>query len=175
MNYNPSKGRIDDSSSDVCIVSWPVTLGEKYWHLMTQDNLEGNTPVNHALIWSGNDNEEEAVWFGMFKENILKALKKGQMLLVVGHEDYENYGGRQLQHDPGRGYPVEYRIGRGQVTEIEWLHSQSVEYSVWTIATADAIIGGGNDVIAATRGDVTLPSKTCVVSFPASLGVIPTL
>ena len=130
-SFQKTNGRITgDSPGNYCIISFPVTFGQDAWNGFLASKFD------FACVWTGNDDCNEAEWFVPWKKNVLEARAKGMKLLVIGHKNCNDLGGQQCAHRNKKGGNENMRFGKGQVTEIKWLHGQSISYLVYAVNSA---------------------------------------
>jgi len=116
-----TEGRITGSGyRNYCIASFPATFGATCW-----DNLV-STKMDYACCWTGDPNSATDEWFDPWKVNVRNAEAKGMELLVFVHEKCSKLGGVTKRHN---GLP--FRLGDGQVKELQWLNAQGIKYKVY--------------------------------------------
>jgi len=142
----PTTGELD-RCQDLCIVSWPASMGADSWDTLVKGAKE---PVNYACVWTGNNDSPLKDWFVPWVENVKEALRRGMTLHVVGHGDHPASrdnpqfkefsqlddiwigksvpkGGVQRVIDRETNY---FRLGHGQKIEVEFLNSRNIKYKV---------------------------------------------
>jgi len=114
-----SLGRFDgymEANSDVCVVSFPVTLGQRIWDrlVLGRDGHFDDKPLfNSACVWMGRHCVDKKEWYEPWESNVREAIKEGMKLIVV----------KNHREPPGR-------YGEGQQHEISFLNENGFEYRV---------------------------------------------
>eukprot|EP00964_Phaeocystis_antarctica_P097177 scaffold63345_cov76-Phaeocystis_antarctica.AAC.1 len=81
-SLRPTKGHLV-ADGQVCIVSFPASLGQKAWNGMVGDGR-----LNFACVWTGDNNSPSSEWYDPWVINVDEAVKRGMSLLVYGHSDH---------------------------------------------------------------------------------------
>ena len=133
----PTKGYLE-AGGQVCIVSFPASLGQKAWNGMV-----GGGQLNFACVWTGDNNSPTSEWYDPWVVNVDEAVKRGMTLLVYGHSDHpvEN----QFTHVSPLWGEQKYRLGAGQQAEVKHMNERGIRYKVFALCTG-FYEGGGQSV-----------------------------
>jgi len=146
----PTKGYLE-AGGQVCIVSFPASLGQKAWNGMV-----GGGQLNFACVWTGDTNSPTSEWYDPWVVNVDEAVKRGMTLLVYGHSDHpvEN----QFTHVSPLWGEQKYRLGAGQQAEVKHMNERGIRYKVFALGTGFVGTGftGDSLVRAASDGPIAL-------------------
>ena len=120
----PTKGQLVAGAGQVCIVSFPASLGQKAWNGMV-----GGGRLNFACVWTGDNNSPASEWFDPWVLNVDEAVKRGMTLLVYGHSDHPEEN--QFKHVSPLWGEQKYRLGGGQQAEVKHMNEKGVQYKVF--------------------------------------------
>ena len=160
-----------ETGSQVCIVSFPASLGQTTWNSMVggllgmcggvpRDPLPSDPdqagiqkpPVNFACVWTGDDNSPTSKWFDPWVKNVDKARELGMTLIVYGHSNHPDEE-NQFTHGEQK-----FRLGKGQQAEVKYMNERGIPYKVFA-SDADGALGGilsGDLVSRASDGPILL-------------------
>ena len=146
----PTKGHLE-AGGQVCIVSFPASLGQKAWNGMV-----GGGRLNFACVWTGDNNSPTSEWYDPWVNNVDEAVKRGMTLLVYGHSDHleEN----QFKHLSPMWGEQKYRLGGGQQAEVKHMNKKGIRYKVFALGTGFAGTGFTGDALkrGASDGPIAL-------------------
>ena len=145
-----TKGYLE-AGGQVCIVSFPASLGQKAWNGMV-----GGGQLNFACVWTGDTNSPTSEWYDPWVVNVDEAVKRGMTLLVYGHSDHpvEN----QFTHVSPLWGEQKYRLGAGQQAEVKHMNERGIRYKVFALGTGFVGTGFTGDALvrAASDGPIAL-------------------
>ena len=149
-SLRPTKGHLV-ADGQVCIVSFPASLGQKAWNGMV-----GGGRLNFACVWTGDNNSPTSEWYDPWVNNVDEAVKRGMTLLVYGHSDHleEN----QFKHLSPMWGEQKYRLGGGQQAEVKHMNKKGIRYKVFALGTGFAGTGFTGDALkrGASDGPIAL-------------------
>jgi hypothetical protein len=145
-----AKGYLE-AGGQVCIVSFPASLGQKAWNGMV-----GGGQLNFACVWTGDTNSPTSEWYDPWVRNVDEAVKRGMTLLVYGHSDHpvEN----QFTHVSPLWGEQKYRLGGGQLAEVKHMNKRGIRYKLFALGTGFTGTGFTGDALvrAASDGPIAL-------------------
>ena len=145
-----TKGYLE-AGGQVCIVSFPASLGQRAWNGMV-----GGGELNFACVWTGDSNSPTSEWYDPWVVNVDEAVKRGMTLLVYGHSDHpvEN----QFTHVSPLWGEQKYRLGAGQQAEVKHMNERGIRYKVFALGTGFVGTGFTGDALvrAASDGPIAL-------------------
>ena len=146
----PTKGHLE-AGGQVCIVSFPASLGQKAWNGMV-----GGGRLNFACVWTGDTNRPTSEWYDPWVMNVDEAAKRGMTLLVYGHSDHPEEN--QFRHLSPLWGEQKYRLGAGQQAEVKHMNEKGIQYKVFALGTGFAGTGFTGDTLkrAASDGPIAL-------------------
>ena len=146
----PTQGYLE-AGGQVCIVSFPASLGQKAWNGMV-----GGGQLNFACVWTGDTNSPTSEWYDPWVVNVDEAVKRGMTLLVYGHSNHpvEN----QFTHVSPLWGEQKYRLGAGQQAEVKHMNERGIRYKVFALGTGFVGTGFTGDALvkAASDGPIAL-------------------
>ena len=126
-SLRPTKGHLV-ADGQVCIVSFPASLGQKAWNGMVGDGR-----LNFACVWTGDNNSPTSEWWDPWVLNVDEAVKQGMTLLVYGHSDHPEEN--QFKHVSPLWGEQKYRLGAGQQAEVKHMNERGIRYKVFALGT----------------------------------------
>ena len=146
----PTKGHLE-VAGQVCIVSFPASLGQKAWNGMV-----GGGQLNFACVWTGDNNSPRSEWYDPWVINVDEAVKRGMTLLVYGHSDHPEEN--QFKHASPLWGEQKYRLGAGQQAEVQHMNEKGIKYKVFALGTGFAGTGFTGDALkkGASDGPIAL-------------------
>ena len=146
----PTKGHLE-ASGQVCIVSFPASLGQKAWNGMV-----GGGQLNFACVWTGDNTSPTSEWYDPWVMNVDEAAKRGMTLLVYGHSDHPEEN--QFRHLSPLWGEQKYRLGAGQQAEVKHMNEKGIQYKVFALGTGFTGTGFTGDALkrAASDGPIVL-------------------
>ena len=145
-----TKGNLE-AGGQVCIVSFPASLGQQAWNGMV-----GGGQLNFACVWTGDTNSPTSEWYDPWVRNVDEAVKRGMTLLVYGHSDHpaEN----QFTHVSPLWGEQKYRLGAGQLAEVKHMNKRGIRYKLFALGTGFTGTGFTGDALvrAASDGPIAL-------------------
>ena len=146
----PTKGHLE-VAGQVCIVSFPASLGQKAWNGMV-----GGGQLNFACVWTGDNNSPTSEWYDPWVINVDKAVERGMTLLVYGHSDHPEEN--QFKHISPLWGEQKFRLGAGQQAEVKHMNERGIQYKVFALGTGFAGTGFTGDALkrAASHGFIAL-------------------
>ena len=172
----PTPGNLE-AGSQVCIVSFPASLGQTAWNSMVggllgmcgvdpSDPLPSGPdragiqkpPVNYACVWTGNNESPMSEWFDPWVVNVDKAVERGMTLIVYGHSNHPDEK-NQFKHVSPEWGEQNFRLGAGQQAEVKYMNENNIPYKVFA-SDADGplhFLSGDSLVSRASDGPIHLP------------------
>ena len=146
----PTKGHLE-AAGQVCIVSFPASLGQKAWNGMV-----GGGQLNFACVWTGDNNSPASEWYDPWVINVDEAVKRGMVLIVYGHSDHPEEN--QFKHISPLWGEQKFRLGAGQQAEVKHMNERGIQYKVFALGTGFAGTGFTGDALkrAASHGFIAL-------------------
>ena len=146
----PTKGHLV-ANGQICIVSFPASLGQKAWNGMV-----GGDRLNFACVWTGDNNSPISEWYDPWVINVDEAVKRGMTLLVYGHSDHPEEN--QFKHASPLWGEQKYRLGAGQQAEVKHMNEKGIQYKVFALGTGFTGTGFTGDALkrAASDGPIAL-------------------
>ena len=146
----PTKGHLE-AGGQVCIVSFPASLGQKAWNGMV-----GGDQLNFACVWTGDNTSPTSEWYDPWVMNVDEAARRGMTLLVYGHSDHPEEN--QFRHISPLWGEQKYRLGAGQQAEVKHMNEKGIQYKVFALGTGFTGTGFTGDALkrAASDGPIVL-------------------
>eukprot|EP00964_Phaeocystis_antarctica_P088307 scaffold56194_cov73-Phaeocystis_antarctica.AAC.2 len=123
----PTKGHLV-ADGQICIVSFPASLGQKAWNAMV-----GGGRLNFTCVWTGDNKSPTSEWYDPWVLNVDDAVKRGMTLLVYGHSDHPEEN--QFKHVSPLWGEQKYRLGAGQQAEVKHMNEKGIQYKVFALGT----------------------------------------
>eukprot|EP00964_Phaeocystis_antarctica_P030594 scaffold17294_cov78-Phaeocystis_antarctica.AAC.1 len=149
-SLRPTKGHLV-ADGQICIVSFPASLGQKAWNGMVAGGR-----LNFACVWTGDNDSPISEWYDPWVINVDEAVKRGMTLLVYGHSDHPEEN--QFTHVSPLWGEQKYRLGGGQQAEVKHMNEKGIQYKVFALGTGFTGTSFTGDALkrAASDGPVAL-------------------
>ena len=135
------------ADDQVCIVSFPASLGQKAWNGMVAGGR-----LNFACVWTGDNNSPASEWFDPWVLNVDEAVKRGMTLLVYGHSDHPEEN--QFTHVSPLWGEQKFRLGAGQQAEVKHMNEKGIQYKVFALGTGFVGTGFTGDALKRAASDL---------------------
>lgn len=119
-----------------CVVSFPASLGQMAWNSIVGHPDACNSDIATAMgrrdsreniaytcVWTGKSSSPKEDWYPRWVENMMEAKRCHQNLICIVHFNH-----------PDSNYQIDdnvFRLGAGQLAEVEWMNANGFEYKVF--------------------------------------------